>query len=946
MKKHRYILAGVGSLWLAAAVTAQVNPANPATANAAPEDEAVELEQFIVTGVFSETAANQATVAISTINTDMLRMQVPVSGIDLLLNVPGVFVNSAHGEIRGVVYSRGISADSGLQTNGFYYVSLQEDGLPITTVNFGNYGPDYFHRPDATMQRVEAVRGGSAAITSANAPGGVFNYISKTGTPVPSGEIRVRFGMEGDWSPLFRGDINLGGPIGDTGWLYNVGGFYRESDGHRPAKGYPMNNGYQIKGNIFKDYGAGEIKVYAKYLDDHNHWYEYLFARNVNDPKQAPGTTRFSTNLWPGPATHQFPFGSADTMREWDVTDKIRSQQKVLGVNWRHEFGDGWVLRNDMKFSRSWADWNSSASVTPRSMAWPNLFSSQGYSFNQTMVTPSGNVAANVVPAGWYNFYLRGQLVARVSSNGSYTSTGSAPSAAGQVVEFSNLPNKDFNIGSTAADGLKSFDAVWSNSARAAYEHMDEFMESFSITKNTDNMSFTAGIFYAYADMDSRTGSGGNGLMTIEEQPEVLNVTWTPARTGAAPTGTSAANIAAVSGWAAYGRDVQMTNVNGYTNIGAGLGHNEGVGKMMAAFFGHKWTISDQWNVDWGIRAENYAVTGWNHSSVRNPRGLAWDHTYGGADGDPLTFYDNRFFIKNPEVSPNGTRNSWNYDKDVDSFSWSIGTNYVINDKNSFYVRYSDGEKAPTWAFFRTYNSQFRLDNLVGQPQSVIQWELGYRFDTGRMAFVVTPFWSRLDDIWSSPQATDLDGSLYFPEPYYNATTSYGIELEGTYQITERLSLRSVFAVTESEGTRWKNFQANQPGRDDDEFLDFSGKPQANVPDFTLNTSLSYRTEKLSASLAWKHMGERAGNIANVITLPRFDQFDLTLGYAFTDRLSVNLNVNNLTDSEGVMSWEGWGVNPGNKESFTVQPTNPSEQTLQYVPIQPRAYYLSASYRF
>ena len=93
-------------------------------------------------------------------------------------------------------------------------------------------------------------------------------------------------------------------------------------------------------------------------------------------------------------------------------------------------------------------------------------------------------------------------------------------------------------------------------------------------------------------------------------------------------------------------------------------------------------------------------------------------------------------------------------------------------------------------------------------------------------------------------------------------------------------------------------------------------------------------------------MGERAGNVANVIILPRFNQFDLGTGYTFSRRWSVNLNVNNLLDSEGVMTWRGWGVNPGDRQSYTSLPTTGKDTMLQYVPVQPRAYFLSSTYKF
>ena len=93
-------------------------------------------------------------------------------------------------------------------------------------------------------------------------------------------------------------------------------------------------------------------------------------------------------------------------------------------------------------------------------------------------------------------------------------------------------------------------------------------------------------------------------------------------------------------------------------------------------------------------------------------------------------------------------------------------------------------------------------------------------------------------------------------------------------------------------------------------------------------------------------MGERAGNVANVIVLPRFNQFDLAVGYTYSERLSFTLNVNNVLDSEGVMTWRGWGVSPGDRQSFTTLPDNPEKTMLQYIPVQPRAYYLTTTYRF
>jgi iron complex outermembrane recepter protein len=163
---------------MAAPAIAQVPPTQVAGAQVRPD------EEIIVTGVL--TGAQVApSIAVSVINSEQLRLQAPVSTADILRNVPGVFVNSALGEVRNIVYSRGISANSAEAASGYYYVSLQEDGLPVTNVTASNYSPDFFLRQDITTARVEALRGGTAVVTGPNAPGGIFNYISRNGKTDP-----------------------------------------------------------------------------------------------------------------------------------------------------------------------------------------------------------------------------------------------------------------------------------------------------------------------------------------------------------------------------------------------------------------------------------------------------------------------------------------------------------------------------------------------------------------------------------------------------------------------------------------------------------------------------------------------------------------------------------------------------------------------------------------
>jgi outer membrane receptor for ferrienterochelin and colicin len=91
----------------------------------------------------------------------------------------------------------------------------------LPTATYGNYGPDYFLRPDATLGRLEAVKGGTASILGANAPGGIFNYIMKEGGSKTAGEVVTKYGLEGDGkNNFYRTDFNIGGPLGHN-WFWD-----------------------------------------------------------------------------------------------------------------------------------------------------------------------------------------------------------------------------------------------------------------------------------------------------------------------------------------------------------------------------------------------------------------------------------------------------------------------------------------------------------------------------------------------------------------------------------------------------------------------------------------------------------------------------------------------------------------------------------------------------
>jgi outer membrane receptor protein involved in Fe transport len=161
---------------------------------------------------------------------------------------------------------------------------LAEDGLPAFEPPGLLFAfSDAMARLDETVERVEAVRGGSAAVFGSGTPGGIVNLISKTGGPTFAGTVRSTSGAQG----MERLDLNLGGPLARD-WRFNAGGYWRYDRGLRDP-GFAANEGGQLKLNATRDFTSGHARFYGKYLNERNVWYLGIPIQSYKDPEAIGG---------------------------------------------------------------------------------------------------------------------------------------------------------------------------------------------------------------------------------------------------------------------------------------------------------------------------------------------------------------------------------------------------------------------------------------------------------------------------------------------------------------------------------------------------------------------------------------------------------------------------------------------------------------------------------
>jgi outer membrane receptor protein involved in Fe transport len=321
--------------------------AMPAYAQQAAGDAPDAKNDIIVTAVARGQNRLDSSVSVSSLNAEAIAAAAPRSAAEIFRNLPGIRSESSGGEGNANIAVRGLPVASG----GAKFLQLQEDGLPILEygdIAFGN--ADIFLRSDFNVQRVEAVRGGSASTFASNSPGGVINLISKTGDK-DGGAIQGTVGL--DYGE-YRLDADYGGKLSDS-LKYHIGGFYRIGEGPRRA-GYDGNKGGQIRGNITKTFDGGFFRLNFKYLDDRAIAYLPSPVR-VTGSNGNPTYTSLPGLSANNDTIHSIYFTQAVTLngsngREVDdIRDGMHPIVKAIGFETGFDVADGWTVNDKFRYS-------------------------------------------------------------------------------------------------------------------------------------------------------------------------------------------------------------------------------------------------------------------------------------------------------------------------------------------------------------------------------------------------------------------------------------------------------------------------------------------------------------------------------------------------------------------------------------------------------------------
>lgn len=321
-------------------VSAQETPAP-----SAQTEDGLQLERVVVTGTAVGTSKMKSSVSISTLDADTITQTVPTSAADVLRSVPGVRSESSGGEGNANMTVRGVPISAG----GARYVQIQEDGLPVLqSGDFNFITPDAYVRIDGTLSHLEVVRGGSASTLATNAPGGIINFIGKTGEE-EGGSISLTRGLDYDAT---RVDADIGGRLGARTRFF-VGGHYRTGEGVRKT-GVTSEQGGQLRANLTHEFDGGYVRVSYKHLDDRSPTALPVPVRVTNGRISTiegidPRTVTFYSPYW----VPDVALDRNNRLVAHDVNDGLQVRSDTFGLEAQLALGQGWTLTERLRKSRN-----------------------------------------------------------------------------------------------------------------------------------------------------------------------------------------------------------------------------------------------------------------------------------------------------------------------------------------------------------------------------------------------------------------------------------------------------------------------------------------------------------------------------------------------------------------------------------------------------------------
>ena len=348
------------------------------------------MQEVVVTATATSVRKLDASYTVVAADREQIQRANPKSAADLLKIMPGIWPESTGGQTGANIEIAGFPGGGDAP-----YFTQQINGSPVygmPTLSF--FEQSTLFRLDETIDRVEIVQGGPSVVFGDGQPGATANFILRRGSVDPEGTVGFTYGSEN----LKRFDGFYGFPVAE-GWYGSVGGFYRESDGVRDPQ-FPADKGGQFTATLTRDFDAGSVLFYARYLNDKNQFITPipLIQQGTDDFSKFPGFDPLKDTYNSKALQHVFLPSYPGGGKNVDLADGRGADFKFFGINFDAEFGDGWTLVDRLLVDDGDADTNALFSGTN-----PAALNDKLYNLSTDLgglALPQGSATANFVGGG------------------------------------------------------------------------------------------------------------------------------------------------------------------------------------------------------------------------------------------------------------------------------------------------------------------------------------------------------------------------------------------------------------------------------------------------------------------------------------------------------------------------------------------------------------------
>jgi outer membrane receptor protein involved in Fe transport len=243
--------------------------------------------------------------------------------------------------------------------------------------------------------------------------------------------------------------------------------------------------------------------------------------------------------------------------------------------------------------------------------------------------------------------------------------------------------------------------------------------------------------------------------------------------------------------------------------------------------------------------------------------------------------------------------------------SYSVGANYLLSSNQSIFARMSKGASAKADRILFSglnYMDGSKINSLDYLTQS----EVGFKQKFAKGYLYATAFQAKTDEQGGFEATTQ--------SIIQNNYKSYGLELESSYNVNNKLNLRGALTYTKAEITSGNNI-GNEPRRQ---------------PKFMYNLIPSYKFGKNNDAIGFSFIGQSKAftQDENKLVMNGFMIVNSFIDFTLTKGLSLNLSGNNLLNTLAITEAEEGSI---------------TENKVNYIRARPmpgRSVSMAITYRF